>query len=78
MDSKDRGLASVGKPAWRPRSLNLQLLNLGNAIHCPFGEYCGSESKSIPAGIEVTRWASACVTPSGSDAGMIQMPCCAG
>src|SRR5215207_11576184 len=50
------------------------LLNRVNTIELPSGENWGSESSPRKlAGSVVTRRASCWVTPSGSDAGMIQI-----
>jgi hypothetical protein len=48
-------------------------LNRVNTIERPSGENWGSESESNPAGRVVSRRASCWVTPSGSEAGMIQI-----
>src|SRR6266545_3834871 len=53
----------------------LKSLNRLKATALPFGENWGSESESAPGGIFVSRRASSRVTPSGSEEGMIQIPC---
>src|SRR5215211_1169687 len=53
----------------------LKSLKRLNTTAVPSGENWGSESKSTPAGIFVSRRASSRVTPSGSEEGMIQIPC---
>ena len=45
-----------------------------NTIVVPSGENWGSLSKPLRCGESVTRVASSTVTPSGSEAGMIQIP----